>query len=328
MGLFDRFRNRHQGSVPQQSDQTDLQRDKLIRCFDQSGQEILIPKEEWRLRVLPGTIKTAWEDSEKLYNLLAMALQDGFAADVLDAARHLSEVEPKSTRATCVFAIALLQTDRLDEAEAVLQKHLTNNGEDGYVLTNLAKVYAARNQHEKAEATLWHALEVDPNQDNALTWYVATQRERFGSDAGIEALRRVVAIDGAWRPQLWLARAALEDHHLEQAVALYHQCLARAGEPVPADVIMQISGDLGNHGWFQDLIDLTEPIFRPEVHGLPTGNNLIKANLALGRRNAAIVILNQLNSFKRPDWRQTLDYWETQIAEAPHDQDNHHSEAN
>ena len=241
MGLFDKFR-KTSDPQPEQHDSD------WIRSFGQAGQVILISKNEWRTRVLPANLQAAWEDREKLYTLLVMALQDGFAVDILDAAKHLHEIEPDQSRSTCVYGIALLQNNRLDAAEVVLLGHLKDYGEDGYVLTNLAKVYAARNQHDKAEATLWHSLEIDPNQDNAVRWYVAIQRERAGSDAATSALQRIAAIEGSWRPQLWLAGAALENGRPAEAVALYRQCIARAGDPVPADVVMQISGDLGNHG--------------------------------------------------------------------------------
>ena len=60
-------------------------------------------------------------------------------------------------------------------------------------------------------------------------------------------------------------------------------------------------------------MELTEPYFIPEVHGLQVGNNLIKANMELGYLQRARQILNQLRTLPRSDWRAHLDHWHTEI---------------
>lgn len=79
---------------------------------------------------------------------------------------------------------------------------------------------------------------------------------------------------------------------------------------------MQMSGDLGNNGYLAESIRLVEPYFDPAFHGLQVGNNLIKANYDLGQLDAARRILGQLYAQKRHDWRQTLSYWDTELAKA------------
>jgi len=191
---------------------------RLIRVFDEFGRELFITKEQWRTSVLPGTLKSNWNSPDQLYGIIVGALKDGFFADIVDAAEHLYRIDPVPARGACMYGIALMKNNRLDEAESVLLSHVQKHGEEGYVLTNLAKVCSARNDSQKAEATLWHALEVDPNQDNGFGWYAAIYRERSGEQAGLEALSRVAALPGSWRAQLWLARAALDAHNLEKAL--------------------------------------------------------------------------------------------------------------
>ncbi len=77
---------------------------------------------------------------------------------------------------------------------------------------------------------------------------------------------------------------------------------------------MQMSGDLGKYGHLSDLLELAEPHFNAEIHGLGVGNNLIKAHLDLGQIEGARRILNELYALKRPDWRPTLTFWDTEIA--------------
>lgn len=287
-----------------------------IRVFDKFGREFFITKERWCVEVLPGVLKANWDNPEQLSGIIVGALTDGFFPDILDATEHLHRIDPVFSRGTCVYAIALLKNHQLDAAEHVLRAHLERHGEDGSVLTNLAKVYAERRETAKAEATLWHALEVDPNQENGLAWYVSIVNERQGKEAAVEAWRRVASIPGSWRAHLWLARTALESHDPERALALYRESLSHLGQNIPSDVLMQISGDLGNHGLLAELLELCKTLFVPEIHGVQVGNNLIKANLDLGRVDDASRILNQLFALKRPDWKEHLSYWDTEIAKA------------
>jgi hypothetical protein len=46
------------------------------------------------------------------------------------------------------------------------------------------------------------------------------------------------------------------------------------------------------------------------------GNNLLKANLDLARFETVRQLLDQLYAQKRPDWKPTLDYWESELAKA------------
>lgn len=183
-------------------------------------------------------------------------------------------------------------------------------------MNNLAKVYARENNDAKAEEILWHALEVDPNQENGLGWYDAIHRDHGGEASSQQALLRVAGLPGSWRAQIWLARAALKERQLDRALAYYRESLSRVTKPVPPDVLMQISGDLGNAGHLQELLAIAEPHFDPAFHGLQVGNNLIKAHFDLGQFEAARRVLDQLHKLKRPDWRETLTFWESELAKA------------
>lgn len=321
MGLFDKKEANAKstdsptqaGSTPKADPRSDP---NLIRVFDEFGRELFITKEHWRTKVLPGTIKKNWDNPDQLYSIIVGSLNDGYFADVLEAANHLYRIDSVAARGACLYGIVLMKNNRLDEAETVLRSQIEKHGEEGYVLTNLAKVYSARNETQKAEDTVWHALEVDPNQDNGLAWHVAMHRDRSGEEAAQNALRRVAALPGSWRAQLWLARAALESRELERALAYYQQGLSRVGDKIPTDLLIQMGGDLGKHGYLKELLQLTEPRFVPDVHGLQVGNNLIKAHLDLGEIEAARKVLDELYALKRPDYKQLLNFWDTEIAKA------------
>jgi hypothetical protein len=77
-----------------------------------------------------------------------------------------------------------------------------------------------------------------------------------------------------------------------------------------------MSGDLGNAVHLPELLQLTEPHFIANIHGLMVGNNLIKAHVDLRQFDAARRILDQLYAQNRGDWKQRLSYWDTEIAKA------------
>jgi len=286
----------------------------MIRVFDGYGRELFISRQDWRDKVLLGNLEKEWNNPDGLYGMIVNALNDGFRSDVIKAAEQLHKIDPIRERATCIWGIVLMEENRLEEAETVFQEYLAKHGESGVILTNLAKVYSKRNQQAKAEEILWHGLEIDPNQDNGMFWYEAIHRERAGKEGSLGALRKIAALPKSWRAQAWLAKAALESRQLEEAMQFYRESLSRAGNPVPPDLLMQISGDLGNQGHLPELLELTLPHFDINAHGLMVGNNLIKAHLDLGQVAAAKQLVDQLYALKRPDWKQTLGYWDSEIA--------------
>jgi tetratricopeptide (TPR) repeat protein len=255
----------------------------MVRVFDEYGRELFITKQQWRDNVLLGNLEQARDHPEQLYDILVGAIHDGFSADVIPYAEHLKNIDPSLSQGAIILGIVYMEVNRLDDAQHIFEEFIAQNGENGIALTNLAKVYDHRGDHVRAESTLWHALELDPNQENGLGWYAAIQQERGGETAAFEAYRRAAALPRSWRARLWLAREALQRRDLAAAETLYNEALALADHPIPADLLMQMSGDLGNAGYLADAIRLAGPCFDPVFHGLKVGNNLIKANLDLGR---------------------------------------------
>ncbi len=296
---------------------TDPSKDpNMIRVFDAYGREMFITKDQWRDSVLVGHLQKVWNQPDELYSVIVQSLNDGFLADMIKPAEQFAKISPDPERGAVLLGVVYLQNKRLDDAERVLTAHLRAHGEASYVLSNLAKVHSARGDSELALKTLWRSLELDPNQENAFSWYTALFSEKGGPPAGLEAIRRVAALPGSWRARLWVAHDALDRRSLDEALALFREALTLAGKPVPTDLLMQISGDLGNHGHLPEILDLVAPHFEVAVHGITVGNNLLKANLDLGRLDATRALLDQLYAQKRPDWKETLAFWDTELAKA------------
>lgn len=288
---------------------------ETIKVFDQYGRPLQVEKEVWRTQVLPANLAARRDDPEALRSVIIKSVNDGFAADVLESARHLATTDPQKLRGATVLGVVLLQLKKPDEAKRVLESAAARHGEEGLLLTNLAKAYGALGDLAKRDQTLWRALQLDPNQDNGLMWFIALARDEGGHAAETTALERVAGLPGSWRAQLWLARDALERNETDRAVQLYREALSRMS-PIPADALLQISGDLGNRSQPSLLLELCAPHFDIKLHGIQVGTNLIKANLDLGRPADARRILDQLYAEQRPDWREALLEWEGGIEQA------------
>ncbi|MDR0353953.1 MAG: tetratricopeptide repeat protein [Opitutaceae bacterium] len=277
---------------------------------------MFITKQQWRDNVLLGDLEKKRDRPDDLAGIIVQSLYDGFAADILPYAAHLATIDPTPERGHVLHAVTLLDLKRYADAETVLLHFCQQHGETGVALTNLAKTYAGRGDDARALQTLWRALTLDPNQDNGLGWYEVIHREKDGPASGFDALRRIATLPGAWRARLWIARHHLEQRDLPAALALYAEALDTAPRPVPADLLQQMSGDLGNHAHLPELIRLTTPHYDIALHGLSTGNNLIKAHLDLGQLAAARALLDRLYAQQRPDWRPALSFWDTELAKA------------
>ena len=294
---------------------TPAQDELLIHFVDEYGRPMQIERDVWRKDVLPLNLQRHWNDPDGLYDLIVQSLSDGLAAEVVAAAEQFARIDAQKARGAMILGIVYMENGRLEEAQRVLEEQLARHGDDGYVLSNLAKIYDRRGDAQRAEATLWHALEVDPNQEFGLGWYQAICRERGGEPAALEAFRRVAARDGSWRAQLCLAHAALQRNDWPEALRQYTESLTRAGRPTPEELLMQLSGDLGNHGRLRELVTLTAPRFEATRHGLRVGNNLIKAYVELEEYQEATRIVEDLYAQQRPHWKATLAFWEGEIAD-------------
>ena len=287
-----------------------------IRVHDAYGREIQISKTDWRTKVLPEQLAKIRAQPDQLAALVAQSLRDGFAAEVLDSAAHLAATDGNAERGHVLHAAALLALDKPAEAEAVLRAFLEKRGETGLALSNLAKARAAQSDQDGALDLLWRALSLDPNQDQALAWFAAHHREKSGDAGALDAFRRVAGLPDSWRARLWLARDRLAQRDLTAALKLYDEVLDRAPRPVPADLLQQMSGDLGNHAHLPELLQLAAPYYDVAKHGLPSGLNILKAYHDLGQLDAARRFLDRLYAAQRPDWKQALAFWDAEIAKS------------
>ena len=291
-------------------------RERKFLAYDAFGRQVVLGREEWLKNVIPQQLKNAWDQPEQLGTIILHSVADGLVDEMIAPAEHLVEIDPNRERSTVLLASVYGQANRLADAEYTLKSYLAQHGDSAVVLANLAKVFSLQKNDAEVLPTLWHSLELDPNQDTPLSWYALLVAEKDGDDAGLAALRRIAALHGSWRAQFWLARYALTQKQLETALSYYDEILEKLPRPVPAELLAQISADLGQANHIEALLKLTIPLYDIAVHGLYVGANLLKAYLAAGKPAEARTLLDQLLALDKPEWRQALSYWDTQILRA------------
>ena len=294
-----------------------------VRVFDEFGREVEIPLQQWREMML-SALERAGDDPDQMYGVIVEALQAGLAADVLPAAKRLHAIDTNPERGTVMLGIALMETGEAAGAAALYAEYAREHASEApgaVVLVNHAKALRAIAEKHggdiaASDAMLWRSIEADPNGENALGWFGSLEQERSGQKGFVAAMERAAALPTAWLPQVWLARVALDSNDAETALGLYAEALKRAGKPAPGLLLQSMSGDLGNKGLLQDALRLTRPAYDARLHGLPVGNNLIKASLDAGALDDAKAYIEELQRLGRPDWAGTLQFWEMQIKRA------------
>lgn len=287
-----------------------------MEIFDKYGRSFQLTRENWRTEVLPAALRSNWDNADALYAGILQALNDDFVDEVAEATEQLRALEPDSARSAAALAYVKLKRGQVDEAQSLLEGYLAAHGPESAVLNNLAKVHAERGDDDLVERTLWRSLEADPNNENSVGWFEALHRERGGSAAVVEALRRIATLPRSWRARVGLARHALDARDTKQASALHQEALRILGADIPADALMTITGDLGKRGFLAQLLEIAVPRFAPEKHGIVVGNNLIKAYLDSGRFADARALVERLFAMDRPDWKSSLTFWDGQVMQA------------
>lgn len=276
-----------------------------IKVYDSKGTEHLISREFYRTNVLPERFRKTWNDKDALYSAIVTSLHERFYLEALEPAKHYQTISKDAESASNILGIIYTKLGRLKEAKDTLQAYLDVHGDSGVIITNLAKVIAAEGNPEESIRTLWRALEVDPNQHNALIWWSAIHYEKGGLEARNNAIRKVAELHGSWRPQLWIARIYLEAGEKDKALDIYESVLS-TNAASHGDVLMMITGDLGNRNFLNEALKLVGPIYNSETHGIEAGRNLVMMYKQLGRNKEGLALLAKLEALQRYDWAENL----------------------
>lgn len=286
---------------------------QLIHVRDDKGRQFMLTRESWRDQVLLPNLEKNWDDADALYRLVLTAMEDGFAADVLPAARRQLEIDHIPERAHTLLGIALMEMGKLDEAEAALRAGCAQIGETAALLTNLAKVHAARGDSAASEATLWQAVCQDVDFEPGLMTWLALHGERGGADGYRQAIEKLSTVIGGRRAHLTLARYHLQAGDLASARGLYREVVTDP-KTDERDIVTMIC-DLANNGHVGLVPELVVPVYQPVRHDPVVGLNLLRAFHALRRREEGEALLSTLRSLEHSGIAHHLDHFTQAFAE-------------
>lgn len=292
-----------------------------MTVYDSYGRRMEIDREEWRTQVLPHALHTAWDNPAELAGHVQQGLVDGFTADVLPAARHLWEIATRGDGDDDAFATAgvllgvcLIELDQPADAETVLRAVVARVPDSAAAWINLAKTAGALGRGEEQESLVQHALDADPNYENAVNWYAGVAHERDGMAGWERAMAEIAQRPGSWQAQLWLGRHALvDDGDLHGALTWFNQALDRALDEPKA--LMMVTGELGKAGHVEDLLEVGLARWRPQAHGVETGRNLLEAALQRQQVDIAEDVLHRLHMLQQPNLPDVLREYESRVDE-------------
>lgn len=265
-----------------------------IQAVDPQGRPVQIEREEYRKRVLPDMIKANENDPERLTAVIMQGLREGFADDLIAAANRLTVIDKNNMeRALTVLAVVQRDCGDLDLAEGTLNELLQRHPDSPAGLVGLGMLQEKQGNLDKCEEFLMQALEKDPNHPDAVHGYLQVRHRQVGDDGYPAEVEKLMALDGAWRPQLWRARLHLTAGEDDQAAAIYRSVLEN--EAAQIDGMVMAAGDLLQAQKTELLEELILPRFEPGKHHPQTGMVLLQHYRMKGDHVAGEELLHKMH---------------------------------
>jgi tetratricopeptide (TPR) repeat protein len=178
------------------------------------------------------------------------------------------------------LAIALLEQNKLEEAEETAQNFLRAYPEDARARSLLGEIYLSRKQYEPARAQLIQALRTDPREPRAQialgrTWLAIGKARNDAQDLAKakQVLATAQGVDEG-RRLLALGQVALAEGKLEDAGSLLQQATDRGAPELPVHLTLAETRWKAN-----DLVGAAEELQRAAA--LAPGDPAVSLSLAI-----------------------------------------------
>ncbi|MCK5942352.1 MAG: tetratricopeptide repeat protein, partial [Planctomycetes bacterium] len=246
-----------------------------IEGVDPQGRPVRIEREQYRTKVLPDLIKASQDDPERLTAVIMQGLREGVAEDLIAAANRLTVIDKANLeRALTVLAVVQRDSGELDLAESTLNELLQRKPGSPAAYVGLGMLQEKQGDLDACEELLLKALASDPNHPDAVHGYLQVRHRRVGDDGYRAEVEKLMALDGAWRAHLWMARLHLQNNEDDQAAAIYRDVLDN--EHAQIDGMVMAAGDLLQAGKTELLEQLILPRFEPGKHHPQVGMVLLQ----------------------------------------------------
>jgi hypothetical protein len=256
------------------------QKNRGIHWTDGEGNERVISRDAWRADILPRVLAGHWHDADLLFLDVVIGTEDGFREEMLPFAARLLSLEGESERAIACNAFLQANTGKAKDALSALGSYLAAHPPSLRILYTLAQAQEISGDRDGLLRALSQGLLLDPNEPAFLDWWYQFHKETLNETQAEKALFEMAKVRGSWLAEIWLSRALLEDRKIAEVLSIYHRLLNTAGNESLA--LQEISGHLGETGYFQEALDLMYPLYEPDRHGPLTGLNLLQACVDAG----------------------------------------------
>ncbi len=285
----------------------------FIEFTNEHGQRVEMSREEYEKKVIPHNLKLYWDEREPLRQYAMELVRDQFPKHAAKAADRLLELYGRIEPALNFRAIVHMQAGELEQAKRVLAECITQFPESGGAYSNLAKIFALEGDEQKAFETLQASLVLDPNQENGLDMYVQSFLQ-FDKRAELYAdLQKLGEPEHAWRPHLLLGKFSLQDGNLLAAMQSFQEAIKRSNEN--EQVLMNVTGELGQAGYVYQLIQIAEQYWKPDFEYPYTGFNFASAYLATEQADKALGVLQQMRDNGSDQIRAMVEQFVARIPE-------------
>lgn len=287
---------------------------EYITFTNEYGQAVQVSREDYQKKIIPHNLEMYWDDKEMLRQFAMELVRDQFPEQAGIAADRLLEMYGPIESAIIFRAVVHMQAKEFDRAKAILLDCLERFPSSGTACTNLAKIYAFEGEEAKAFEILEAGLFKDPNQENGLEMYIESFLQFNKQDELTQRLEALAEKEGAWRPKLHLARLAMKQENLLKAMQQYKEAIE--GNKEKDEIVMTVTGELGQAGYVYQLIQICENYWSPDF-GFPySGFNYANALLATDQKEKAIEVLREMQQHLSEDYKPMVDQF---LARVPQD---------
>lgn len=298
MGRFDRGKDAaaggEGGAAPTPPEAPPLE--ESIEIIDSLGRRTRVPRSRFIESVLRPRLEAHRDDPDGLAVLVSQAVGSGVAAEALEAARRLVEIDPHPARARVLLGAALIAAGNEAEGEAALRAACDEgSGESGGEWRGLAQLELARQRDRRgdeagADAALDEAVRLAPNHEPVLARHLARARRSGGEDGERAALEALAARPEAWRARLERARLDLQAGAKDAARERLRAVLDAFGDNAEAQFL--VASSLAVHGEHDAAIELVAPRLDPERLDPRVGLQILRSFLVLKRWQPAASMLH------------------------------------
>lgn len=236
-----------------------------VEVLNSQGQRVSITREQYLTQALPEMLKASDADPERLTQVIMQAVRDGFADNVIAAANRLTVLDKNNIeRALTVLAVVQRDCGDLDLAEDTLKELQQRKPDSAASYVGLGMLQERQGNLAKCAELLWQALQIDCNNADAVHGYLQTRHSSVGDDGYPAEIEKVMALPGAWRAHMWMARLHLSKDNADGAAVIYRDKLS--GDAVESDALLMAVADMVQNGKHDLVEELVVPKFEPGKH--------------------------------------------------------------